>query len=99
MKKVIGETQMAFVKNHQILDSFVITEEIIHHWKKNKNGGLLVKLDFEKAYDSVDHNFLDDMGFGRKWRQWMGYCISSPWISILVNGSPTREFGLEKGLR
>ncbi|KAK3188531.1 hypothetical protein Dsin_028092 [Dipteronia sinensis] len=33
---VIGETQMTFVKNRQILDSFVIAEEIIHHWKINK---------------------------------------------------------------
>ena len=35
----------------------------------------MVKLDFEKAYDSLDHKFLDsmleDMGFGLRWRQWM----------------------------
>lgn len=76
MKKVcgsvIGETHMAFVSNRQILDSFIITEEIIHQCKKDVGGGLMVKLDFKKAYDSLDHNFLDDMldglGFGRKWR-------------------------------
>ncbi|KAK3228762.1 hypothetical protein Dsin_000643 [Dipteronia sinensis] len=54
---VVGESHMAFVHNRQILDSFVIAEDIIHHWKKNKDGGLLVKLDFEKAYDSLDHGF------------------------------------------
>ena len=62
-----------------------------------------MKLDFEKAYDSVDHTFLDDimgeMGFGRKWRLWMRSCITSPLLSVLVNGSPTRQFELEKGLR
>ena len=108
MKKVISsvikEAQMAFVSNRQILDSFVIAEEIIHHWKKGMvGGGLMVKLDFEKAYDSLDHSFLDDMmkemGFEWKWRQWMRSCISSPGISVLVNGSPTREFGMERGLR
>ncbi|KAK0594545.1 hypothetical protein LWI29_014617 [Acer saccharum] len=100
---VVGETQMAFIKDRHILDGFVIAEEIIHYWKKGKEGGLMVKLDFEKAYDSVDHSFLDDilgdMGFGQKWRQWMRHCIASPRISVLVNGSPTREFGLERGLR
>ena len=73
MNSVIGENQMAFVNNRQILDSFVIAEEVIHSWRNDKVGGLVVKLDFEKAYDSVDHSFLDatleDMGFGNKWRQ------------------------------
>ncbi|KAK3219978.1 hypothetical protein Dsin_013948 [Dipteronia sinensis] len=36
INSVIGETQMAFVKSHQILDSFVVAEEIIHHWRKRK---------------------------------------------------------------
>ncbi|KAK2663156.1 hypothetical protein Ddye_001730 [Dipteronia dyeriana] len=35
MDTVIGESQMAFVGNSQILDNFVIAEEIIDHWKKN----------------------------------------------------------------
>ncbi|KAK2654112.1 hypothetical protein Ddye_013968 [Dipteronia dyeriana] len=78
-------------------------KEIIHQWKKDGKGGIIVKLDFDKAYDSLDHNFLDDMldemGFGWNWRQWIMHCISSPAISVLVNGSPTREFGLERGLR
>ncbi|KAK3175723.1 hypothetical protein Dsin_032610 [Dipteronia sinensis] len=61
MQSVIEDYQMAFIKNRQILDSFVIAEEVIHKWKTEKDGGLLVKLDFEKAYDSVDHTFVDNM--------------------------------------
>ncbi|KAK3229173.1 hypothetical protein Dsin_001054 [Dipteronia sinensis] len=78
---------MAFVRNRQIIDGFVIAEEIIHKWKKDKEGGLLVKLDFKKAYDSIDHYLLDHMmegmGFGFKWRNWMWNCISSPSLSVL----------------
>lgn len=103
MNSVIGESQMAVVENRQILDSFVIADEIIVFLKKSRDGGPVVKMDFEKAYDSLDHNFLDcmleGMGFGVKWRQWMKYCIASPMISVLVNGSSTRQFGLERGLR
>ncbi|KAK2640405.1 hypothetical protein Ddye_028200 [Dipteronia dyeriana] len=77
---------MAFVSKRQILDGFVIAEEIIHHWKKGNEGGLVVKLDFEKTYDSIDHDFLDDMllamGFGSKWRRWIKNCISSPKLSV-----------------
>ncbi|KAK2662605.1 hypothetical protein Ddye_001179 [Dipteronia dyeriana] len=71
MNSIIGESQMAFVENRQSSDSLVIAEEIIHKWRSGDVGGMLVKLDFEKAYDSVDHVFLDSMlegmGFGRKW--------------------------------
>ena len=71
--------------------------------EEGEEGGILLKLNFEKAYDSVDHKFLDlcmeGMGFGEKWRGWIHHCVSSPKISVLVNGSPTREFGVGRGLR
>ncbi|KAK2651321.1 hypothetical protein Ddye_018810 [Dipteronia dyeriana] len=100
---IIGETQMAFISHRQIFDSFVIAEETVHKWRKDKEGGLLVKLDFEKAYDSVDHCFLDfmmdGMGFGAIWRGLVKECISSSLMSVLVNGKPSPQFGLERGLR
>ncbi|KAK2654817.1 hypothetical protein Ddye_014673 [Dipteronia dyeriana] len=40
INSVVGETQMAFVRNRQILDSLVIAEEIIHQWKKSREGGV-----------------------------------------------------------
>ncbi|KAK2651094.1 hypothetical protein Ddye_018583 [Dipteronia dyeriana] len=96
MASIMGENQMAFIKNRQILDSFVIAEEIIHKWRKGGEGSLLVKLDFEKAYDSVDHFFLNEMlvkmGFGLKWINWIKGCITTPKMSIFVNGSPTLPF-------
>ncbi|KAK2656850.1 hypothetical protein Ddye_009902 [Dipteronia dyeriana] len=94
---------MDFVKDRQITDSFVITDEIINKWKWENSGGLVVKTDFEKACDSVDHGFLDamlkGMGFDSKWRRWMSDCISTPLLSVMVNGSPTDQFVMERGLR
>ncbi|KAK2641017.1 hypothetical protein Ddye_022780 [Dipteronia dyeriana] len=102
MDSVIGSIQSAFVKGRQIVDSFIIADEVIHSWKKDGKCGLLVKLDFEKAYDSVDHAFLlevlDRMGFGARWQGWIKWCISSPSMSVLVNDCPTKEFPIEKGL-
>ncbi|KAK2634311.1 hypothetical protein Ddye_029103 [Dipteronia dyeriana] len=59
MNYVIGDYHMAFVKDIQILEIFVIAKEIIHLWMNDKVRGLLVRLDFEKAYDYMDHSFLD----------------------------------------
>ncbi|KAK2654133.1 hypothetical protein Ddye_013989 [Dipteronia dyeriana] len=85
------------------MDSFVIAEEIVNKWKKDKDGGLVVKLDFEKAYNSVGHDFLEasmeKMGFRERWKGWIRECFSTPRMSVLVNGSLTTQFGIERGLR
>ncbi|KAK2642443.1 hypothetical protein Ddye_024206 [Dipteronia dyeriana] len=41
---------------------------------------------------------LEGMGFGNRWRGWMTRCITLPMLSIMVNGSPTEEFSIERGL-
>ncbi|KAK2644720.1 hypothetical protein Ddye_019915 [Dipteronia dyeriana] len=103
MDFIISLCQMTFVMGRQIVDSFVITGEIIHSWKKSNLGGLVVKLDFGKAYDIVDHEFLFEilsrMGFGSKWVEWIRWCVISPLMSVLVNGCPMKEFPVERGLR
>ncbi|MCH83336.1 endonuclease/exonuclease/phosphatase family protein [Trifolium medium] len=51
---VIGEAQSAFVKDRQILDGILITNEVVDEASKYKKELLLFKIDFEKAYDSVE---------------------------------------------
>ncbi|XP_058741555.1 uncharacterized protein LOC131613933 [Vicia villosa] len=39
------------------------------------------------------------MGFGERWMRWMDSCIFTNMMSIHINGSTTKEFIVEKGLR
>ncbi|XP_071694692.1 uncharacterized mitochondrial protein AtMg01250-like [Rutidosis leptorrhynchoides] len=39
------------------------------------------------------------MGFGDRWRKWTSSCLSSASISILISGSPAKEFSLGRGVR
>nr|GEV17373.1 RNA-directed DNA polymerase, eukaryota, reverse transcriptase zinc-binding domain protein [Tanacetum cinerariifolium] len=68
-----------------------------------KKQSLIFKVDFEKAYDSVRWDFLDDVlkkfGFGNKWCAWIQSCLRSSRGSIIINGSPTEEFQFFKGLK
>jgi hypothetical protein len=54
MSSVITETQTAFVKDRQMLDGILIANEVVDEAKKAKKELMLFKVDFEKAYDSVD---------------------------------------------
>jgi len=42
---------------------------------------------------------LGRLGFHQKWIQWIKACLTSATISVLVNGSPTKEFKPKRGLR
>ncbi|MCI35670.1 RNA-directed DNA polymerase (Reverse transcriptase), partial [Trifolium medium] len=39
------------------------------------------------------------MSFPILWRKWIKECVCTTSASVLVNGSPTDEFPLERGLR
>ncbi|XP_028069007.1 uncharacterized protein LOC114271593 [Camellia sinensis] len=103
LPKIISEVQSAFFSGRCILDGVLIANEVVDWWKRSKKQGIILKLDFEKAYDSVNWEFLYSMltnfGFGEKWVRWMKTCISTARVSVLVNGSPTTEFSPMKGLR
>ncbi|GKC54293.1 RNA-directed DNA polymerase, eukaryota, reverse transcriptase zinc-binding domain protein [Tanacetum coccineum] len=64
---------------------------------------LIFKVDFEKSFDSVSWKYLDfvlhRLGFGSKWHSWIRACLHLSRASILVNGSPTSEFSIKRGLR
>nr|GEV61591.1 retrovirus-related Pol polyprotein from transposon TNT 1-94 [Tanacetum cinerariifolium] len=64
---------------------------------------LMFQVDFQKAFDSVRWDHLDDIlgkySFEIKWRGWIRGCLQSFKASVLVNGSPTDEFSFHRGLR
>ncbi|GKV38651.1 hypothetical protein SLEP1_g46541 [Rubroshorea leprosula] len=103
LPKLISGTQSAFLGGRQITDGILILNEVVEEIRRKKISSFIFKADFEKAYDSVNWDFLDEMmrrlGFGEKWRLWIKECLQTASISVLVNGSPTEEFKMEKGLR
>jgi hypothetical protein len=103
MDGLIDSTQSAFLKGRYLVDGVMVVNEIVDFAKKTGKECLILKVDFEKAYDSVDWTFLDYMlqrfGFNDTWRGWIRACIFGGSMSILVNGSPTEEFNIQRGLK
>jgi hypothetical protein len=54
-----------------ILESVVCAHEIIHDVTHNEQSGFIFKLDYKKAYDRVNREFLFEMvrksGFSSRW--------------------------------
>ena len=91
------------MKGRQILDGALVTNEAVYWVKKAKIRAVLLKLDFQKAYNMVDWNFLNQvlelMGFGSRWRGWINQCVFTISMSLIINGSPLNPFRMHKGLR
>jgi len=55
---VLSEAQSAFIKGRQILDDIVLANKIVDEAKRAKKDLILFKVDFKKAYDFVDWDYL-----------------------------------------
>ncbi|KAL5577599.1 hypothetical protein UlMin_019298 [Ulmus minor] len=103
LEETISLAQGAFVHNRQILDVVLVATEAVEDYRIKGERGVIFKVDFEKAYDHVNWDFLDFVlekkGFGVRWRSWMRGCISSANFSIMINGKPRGRFGASRGLR
>jgi hypothetical protein len=56
--KLFSVQQNAFIKNRNITDGIMALHEIIYHTHVKQKVGVVLKLDFEKAYDKVNWDFL-----------------------------------------
>jgi hypothetical protein len=72
---VVSLTQTTFITGRNILEGVVILHETMHELKRKKKKGVILKLDFEKAYDKVSWPFLLEVlerkPFSGKWIEWI----------------------------
>ena len=107
LKKVIGKIidarQSTFLEGRGLLDSVLVANEVLEEYKRKRKSCVFFKVDYEKAYDLVNWDFifymLRRLRFCDRWIRWIKGCLESASVSVLVNGSPTTEFFPRKGLR
>lgn len=99
---LIFPEQTGYVEGHHILENIVLSNEVIHSLKILKKLGIILKLDLSKAFDKLSWNYIHQMllefGFNSIWTRWIMNLITSPYFSVLLNGSPSSPFHPSHGI-
>jgi retron-type reverse transcriptase len=81
----------------------VSAHEVLHEVHSKKLPILVLKLDYEKAYDRIDWNFLDYMletrNFGPNFRRYVKAILHHGYLYVRINGINRNYFVARKGLK
>ncbi|XP_074304260.1 uncharacterized protein LOC141638972 [Silene latifolia] len=98
---LISKNQGAFVKGRSILENILICQDLVRLYHRgNASPRCMFKLDLQKAYDSIEWAFIDQMlgalMFPEKFRQMIMTCVTTSSFTLNLNGA---QFGYFKGRR
>jgi hypothetical protein len=107
MKKVfdnlINCSQTGFLKDRYIGENIRTIFEVIDHLNNEEKRGLIFFTDFEKAFDSIDHNYifkaLEYFNFGKSFINWIKLFYKDAQSCIVNNGHISEFFKIERGVR
>lgn len=101
--KIIHKNQYGFLKGRSIQDCIAWAFEYIFQCQNSGRKVVLLKLDFAKAFDTIEHSAMLEimrcMGFDDRWLRWIKCIFSSGKSAVLLNGTPGRQFHCKYGVR
>jgi len=104
LQDLISPTQNAFVKGRRIRDNILLAQELFAGFHLDPYlPRCAVKVDFRKAYDTIDWDFLELTLTAFRFPQWIitriMACVRTPRFSISINGELHGFFPGGRGLR
>ena len=108
LDKIVGHEQMAYILGRYISECTRNTYDIFSHAKENNLPGMMIMIDFEKAFDSVGFQFivatLEMFGFGEYFINWIKIILGTKEGTnfravTVVNGNISAPFDIKRGCR
>ena len=100
---LINSDQTGYVKNRFIGENIRLISDVIDAYEKRNLPGMLLFIDFEKAFDSLEWKYLfetiDAMNFGPMFQNWIHVFYSNISSCVVNNGFASNFFSLHRGVR
>ena len=100
---LISETQSGFIKGRYIGDNTRFVYDLMSFTELTNTPGLLVLIDFEKAFDSISWKFmykvLNYFGFGDNFITWIKILNTNIKASVLQSGFLSEQLDVQRGCR
>ena len=100
---IIHYDQNAFVKGRTIFDATRTITDVLEFTKMRDYQGIMTAIDFEKAFDSLNWNFLhkslEFFGFGESFLGWIKTFYNNISSCVFNNGFSTPSFNVKRGVR
>jgi hypothetical protein len=101
--RFIFKAQTTFIQGRNIMNGVMSLQEILHETRRKRECGVVLKLDFKKAYDKVHWGFLikcfKARGFNDAWCSWIEQILQNGTMSVRVNNKLGPYFQSYKGVR
>ena len=103
LPNLINYDQTGFIKGRFIGENIRLIDSIICYAKEKNIPGLLLLLDFEKAFDTIEWSFISktfqQFGFGSSMLKWLNLFYCRPESCALNNGWASNFFEIQRGVR
>ena len=100
---LVSKCQSAFIRKRCIQDNFLYVQNIVRQFHKTKTPALFLKLDIQKAFDTINWSYLVEYlqarGFGHRWHEWITILFSMASSRDLIDGEQGNCFDHKRGVR
>ena len=103
ISKLINNDQSAYIKGRYIGCNARLIQDIFDYCEDQNEDGVLLFLDFEKAFDTVEWTFMFDtlkmLNFGPNFIKWIRILYKNPTFRVKNNGFISKSCNMTRGIR
>ena len=103
LDELINRDQTGFIKGRSIVENIRVIYDIMKLTEEKQIPGLILLIDFEKAFDSLSWNFLhkalEYLNFGDSVRQWIKMFYNGISSAVIQAGHLSSFFNIQRGCR
>jgi len=101
--KIISFDQMGFIKKRSATENIRLVQDLLDFCSHTKLPSIFIFLDFKKAFDNIDHDFLFEVlkryNFGTSLIKWIKTIYKNADGKVTNNGWLSKTFSITKGVR